>query len=190
MGNCKFTLEDCVIEMRSEALARTRYNPKKDEFDTWLTLSQAYEVAQRTLEKIFQTSHLSPAPPKPKVEAKQSPLPGLGGPDVTTHKEKSFKFADGSIARCCAAAYCGWGRTRKTHSDGMTGETLYALVSIPDTVEPEDEVERSSDDARELTIEGWASASPVESEDGLVPELIDDTDSPSEEDEETEPCLA
>jgi hypothetical protein len=69
----------------------------------------------------------------------------------------------------------------------MTSGTLYS-VEIPDAI---DEV--SPDDPVELQADGMRGTPLDEGEIGIVPELeelVDDEDSPSEEDEETEPCLA
>ena len=35
----------------------------------------------------------------------------------TTHSEKTFTFADGTVMKSCTHDECGWGKTRKTHTE-------------------------------------------------------------------------
>lgn len=51
MGNPKFSLEDCVIEMRSEKIARFYYDVDKDEMRPALTVDQAYRIAQAMVQQ-------------------------------------------------------------------------------------------------------------------------------------------
>lgn len=181
MSNPKYSFEECAIEMHSERLIRTRYDADKDEFDTRVTVLQAFVIAERALEQLFHDQHPDPAPAKPKAE-KVAPLPGLGAPPCTTHKEKSFTFSDGSVMEACTHHECGWGRTRKTHSDGVLGQTLYS-IEIPDAVveDAEDAVEDSQPGTvEELSVEAWAGASPTEDENGNVIETTDDEDEAEE----------
>jgi hypothetical protein len=150
-----------------------------------LTVDRAYDIAERTLEKLFQERHPSPAPPRPKAE-KVTPRVRC-----TQHREKVHIFSDGTVWKCCAHDECGWGRTRKSHTDGMEGGTLYA-IDLPPTVEVEDEVDVSPDDPRELQADEMRGQPLDEGEVGIVPELpeLDDEDSESEDDEELESCEA
>jgi hypothetical protein len=161
MSNPRFSLNDCSAiqrQVRVTADAISGISPDR-----------AYDIANRALEKLFQERHPTPAPRKPKAEKVTPRVP------CTVHREKSFKFSDGTVIQCCSHDDCGWGRTRKTHTDGMTGGTLYA-IELPDAVATEVEVTEVEDDAQqdaveELSVEAWASASPTEDEDGNVIEL-------------------
>ena len=198
MSNPRFSLNDCSVIQQQVRVAA--------DVQDGLTVMQAYEIAEQVVGKLFREAHPSPAPApsKPKiparcsrcnipiVEAKVTPSPGLGGPDVMTHKEKTHTFFDGTVMQCCSATGCGWGRTTKNHSDGMEGGTLYAFA-IPDAVEVDDEVETSPDDPRELQADEMRGEPLDEGEVGIVPELPEldeDEDSASKEDEEYESCEA
>jgi len=40
-------------------------------------------------------------------------------PKCTVHREKRHIFKDGTVWQSCTHADCGWGKTRKSHSDGL-----------------------------------------------------------------------
>jgi hypothetical protein len=67
----KHTLEDCAIEMHSESLRRTRYDAEKDTFDTSVTVSQAYEIAESIVSREWNPGR----PPGTRVNDRNEVVP-------------------------------------------------------------------------------------------------------------------
>lgn len=99
---------------------------------------------------------------KPLVTVAE-PLPALK-PKVTIHEERSFTFADGSVARCCPVENCLWGQPtknkqawRKKHSTGL--EVVIPEVEPTEDGEGVEEIQEvSTDDITELSVEGILAA--------------------------------
>ena len=160
MSNPRFSLNDCsAIQRRVRIAADARDG---------VSVDRAYDIANRTLEKLFHERHPSPPPAKPK-EGKLAPLPGLGAPPCTVHQEKQFTFSTGEVKRCCSHHECRWGllsdagKEITKHSDGVLGETIYS-IEIPDAVEVEEG--ESEVGPEELSVEMWAASEPTMTEDG------------------------
>lgn len=71
MSNPKFSFEDCAIEMHSESLRRTRYDTEQDEFDTSVTVSQAYEIAESIVSREWNPGR----PPGTRVNDRNEVVP-------------------------------------------------------------------------------------------------------------------
>lgn len=96
----KYTLEDCAIEMHSEGLRRTRYDAEKDTFDTSVTVSQAYEIAESIVSREWNPGR----PPGTRVNDRNEVVP-IRAPRSETKPAKrlvpvtidSLVEADGNI---------------------------------------------------------------------------------------------
>jgi hypothetical protein len=160
MSNPRFSLNDTAVMLK-----HVRVATDARDMVNGLTVSRAFTIAERTLEKLFQERHPGPPPAKPREENVPPRVP------CTTHREKSFKFSDGTVIRACSHDECGWGRTRKTHTNGMASGTLHA-IEFSDAGEVDEEVESSPDDPTELSMDTMPMQAHVdEGEVGIVPEL-------------------
>ena len=85
MGNAKYTTEDCVIEMRSERIARYFYDVDKDKTQSAMTVERAYQIARTMAAQVLpghkagysvnDLNQLVPiTEPKPRSEAKLKPV--------------------------------------------------------------------------------------------------------------------
>jgi len=184
VSNPKYSFEDCAIEMHSERLMRTRYDAEKDTFDTGVTVMQAYEMVEAVVNRCYpgrppgtyvtDSGEARPTSAKKSKEEKVTPrVP------CTVHREKSFRFSDGTVMEACTHHECLFGKGTKRHSDGVLGQTLYS-IEVPDAPQYDDEDEESEDSQsiEELSVEAWASARPTEDEDGndIVENRVEDDD--------------
>jgi hypothetical protein len=159
----KFTTSECVTLMKHVRTAA--------DVQDGLTCSRAYDIANQALEKLFHERHPSPPPAKPKEEKVTPRVP------CTVHRERSFKFADGTVMEACTHHECLFGKGTKRHSDGAQAGLLYA-IEIPDAIEMDDS---SPDGTKELSVEEWAGAEPTMTEDGDELEALLELDEDEDE---------
>lgn len=108
------------------------------------SLGPAMEQALRDMaaQMGFASRPHQPVPTPPKKAKREVITPRV---KCEVHREKVFVFSDGTVWQCCTHDECLFGKGRKTHSD--------RLPHPPVEVEDEPEVELSSDDPRELSLD-------------------------------------
>jgi hypothetical protein len=137
----KFTFIDAAAAQRTLHKCATEVE---------LSLNTAYEVASVIFDAQTGARFVKPTPP-PLMEKAE---PTVKRKPCLEHREKDFRFSDGTVMQSCSATDCYWrkkhpitGLIQHFHSDGSKGGTY------PDLPEVEDpELEVSEDDPRELDL--------------------------------------